>query len=241
MNRTACGPRCQDSIAGVLSDPAKKRAAASPGQAYVMAYELIQHNRAGVETVADVIVAQGDPRRRGDRAARLAQPRDPGGRSPRGEDVADDLTPPPPITPPPSPFAKPDAPVEETTDENVLVRKPRSEWEPGPHAGRFMLAYGAARARARRHRHRARGRADARKRDEARLVELDAEGSGTTEVNQIVPHVAVRYRRPTAASSSPSSRAPRRPRVHRSRPRPSTSRRCSRRSSNSTPTGSTIR
>ena len=56
--------------------------------------------------------------------------------------MAEDLTPPPRITPPPSPFAEPDAPVEETTDENVLVLKPRSEWEPGPHAGRFMLAYG---------------------------------------------------------------------------------------------------
>ena len=56
--------------------------------------------------------------------------------------MADDLTPPPRITPPPSPFGKPAAPVDESTDENVLVRKPRSEWEPGPHAGRFMLAYG---------------------------------------------------------------------------------------------------
>jgi hypothetical protein len=56
--------------------------------------------------------------------------------------VAEDLNPPPRITPPPSPFAKPDAPVVESTDENVLVRKPRSDWEPGPHAGRFMVAYG---------------------------------------------------------------------------------------------------
>jgi hypothetical protein len=56
--------------------------------------------------------------------------------------MAEDLTPPPRITPPPSPFATPDAPVEETADENVLVRKPRSDWEPGPHAGRFMVAYG---------------------------------------------------------------------------------------------------
>ena len=58
------------------------------------------------------------------------------------EDLTPRLTPPPPITPPPSPFGEPAAPVNESTDENVLIRKPRSEWEPGPHAGRFMLAYG---------------------------------------------------------------------------------------------------
>jgi hypothetical protein len=50
--------------------------------------------------------------------------------------VAEDLKSP---FPPP---AEPSVPVEESTDENVLVRKPRSEWEPGPHAGRFMVAYG---------------------------------------------------------------------------------------------------
>ena len=53
--------------------------------------------------------------------------------------MAEDLTPQPSPFPPPAESA---APVAETTDENVLVRKPRDEWEPGPHAGRFMLAYG---------------------------------------------------------------------------------------------------
>ncbi len=111
--------------------------------------------------------------------------------------MAEDLTPPPRITPPPSPFAKPDAPVEETTDENVLVRKPRSEWEPGPHAGRFMVAYGilglvlgitvVALAVAL-----TRG-------EDAKPLAWSAwtpGDSGTQRVRDIAAHVAARYRQP---------------------------------------------
>jgi ATP-dependent Zn protease len=59
LNRTAGGPMTQDPISSVLSDPEKKRAATIIlGQAYVKAYALVQHNRAAVERVADVLVAR---------------------------------------------------------------------------------------------------------------------------------------------------------------------------------------
>jgi cell division protease FtsH len=57
MNRTSGGPMTQDPIASVLGDPNKRRAAAILlGQAYVKAYALVDHNRAAVERVADVLV-----------------------------------------------------------------------------------------------------------------------------------------------------------------------------------------
>ena len=59
LNRTSGGPMTADPISGVLSDPGKKRAACIIlGQAYLKAYALIEHNRAAVERVADVLVAR---------------------------------------------------------------------------------------------------------------------------------------------------------------------------------------
>ncbi len=59
LNRTSGGPMTQDPISSVLSDPEKKRAACILlGQAYIKAYALVQHNRAAVERVADVLVAR---------------------------------------------------------------------------------------------------------------------------------------------------------------------------------------
>jgi ATP-dependent Zn protease len=56
MNRTS-SPEMQDSIAAVLSDPAKRAAAAQIlGQAYVIAYNLIEQNREAVETVAETLM-----------------------------------------------------------------------------------------------------------------------------------------------------------------------------------------
>jgi ATP-dependent Zn protease len=59
MNRTGGGPMTQDPIAGALSDPDKRRAAAQIlGQAYVKAYNLILHNKDAVSKIADVVVAR---------------------------------------------------------------------------------------------------------------------------------------------------------------------------------------
>jgi len=58
MNRTSGGgPMSMDPIAGVLSDPSKRRVAAQMlGQAYVAAHHLVVANRAAVEHVADAVL-----------------------------------------------------------------------------------------------------------------------------------------------------------------------------------------
>lgn len=58
MNRSGGGNATgHDPLAGVLGDPAKRAMAAQLlGQAYVTAHQLVEHNRAGVERVADVLV-----------------------------------------------------------------------------------------------------------------------------------------------------------------------------------------
>jgi cell division protease FtsH len=58
MNRTGGGgPFAQDPISGVLSDREQRAMVAELlGQAYVAAHNLIAHNRAGVERVADALV-----------------------------------------------------------------------------------------------------------------------------------------------------------------------------------------
>ena len=60
MNRTSGGgPMAADPIAGVLSDPAKRRVAAQLlGQAYVAAHNLVVQNRDAVEAVADEVLAK---------------------------------------------------------------------------------------------------------------------------------------------------------------------------------------
>jgi ATP-dependent Zn protease len=60
LNRTGGGgPMGENPIASVLGDPQKKRSAAILlGQAYVKAYALVDHNRAAVERVADVLVTR---------------------------------------------------------------------------------------------------------------------------------------------------------------------------------------
>jgi ATP-dependent Zn protease len=56
MNRSAGGMH-GDPLAGVMGDPAKRGMASQLlGQAYVAAHQLIEHNRAGVEKVADTLV-----------------------------------------------------------------------------------------------------------------------------------------------------------------------------------------
>jgi cell division protease FtsH len=58
MNRAGGGDALHhDPLSGVLGDPAKRAMAAQLlGQAYVTAHQLIEHNKAGVEKVADVLV-----------------------------------------------------------------------------------------------------------------------------------------------------------------------------------------
>jgi ATP-dependent Zn protease len=58
MNRAGGGNALQhDPLAGVFSDPAKRAMAAQLlGQAYVAAHQLIEHNKPGVEKVANVLV-----------------------------------------------------------------------------------------------------------------------------------------------------------------------------------------
>ena len=58
MNRTSGGgPMAADPIAGVLSDPSKRRVAAQMlGQAYVAAHHLVVHNRRAVERTADALL-----------------------------------------------------------------------------------------------------------------------------------------------------------------------------------------
>jgi ATP-dependent Zn protease len=58
MNRAGnTSPLQHDPLANVLGDPAKRAMAAQLlGQAYVAAHLLIEHNKAGVEKVADVLV-----------------------------------------------------------------------------------------------------------------------------------------------------------------------------------------
>src|SRR5580765_176224 len=60
MNRTSGGgPLAHDPIASVLGDPHKRRTAAQIlGQAYVTAHNLVKHNRAGIEQIADEVVAR---------------------------------------------------------------------------------------------------------------------------------------------------------------------------------------
>jgi len=56
MNR-ASGDFQHDSIAAVLGDPSKRALAAQIiGQAYVGAYNLVAHNKAGVERIADALI-----------------------------------------------------------------------------------------------------------------------------------------------------------------------------------------
>ncbi len=57
MNRAGGGNHQHDPMASVLGDPAKRAMAAQLlGQAYVAAHQLMEHNKAGVEQVADVLV-----------------------------------------------------------------------------------------------------------------------------------------------------------------------------------------
>jgi ATP-dependent Zn protease len=58
MNRTSGGgPMAADPIAGVLSDPSKRKVAAQLlGQAYVAAHHLVLHNRKAVENTADALL-----------------------------------------------------------------------------------------------------------------------------------------------------------------------------------------
>jgi cell division protease FtsH len=57
MNRAGGNSHAPDPLSSVLGDPAKRAMAAQLlGQAYVSAHQLIEHNRAGVERVADVLV-----------------------------------------------------------------------------------------------------------------------------------------------------------------------------------------
>jgi ATP-dependent Zn protease len=58
MNRAGGGNALHhDPLAGVFSDPAKRAMAAQLlGHAYVLAHQLIEHNKPGVERVADVLV-----------------------------------------------------------------------------------------------------------------------------------------------------------------------------------------
>ena len=60
MNRTSGGaPFAENPIAGVLSDPEKKRLAAQIlGQAYVSAHNLMLHNKDAVSQIADELVAR---------------------------------------------------------------------------------------------------------------------------------------------------------------------------------------
>ncbi|MGZ8782338.1 MAG: AAA family ATPase, partial [Gaiellaceae bacterium] len=60
MNRTSAGgPFSENPIAGVLNDRDKRALAAQIlGQAYVSAYNLIRHNRAAVEKIADELVVR---------------------------------------------------------------------------------------------------------------------------------------------------------------------------------------
>ena len=56
MNRAGSGDG-HDPLASVLGDPAKRAMAAQLlGQAYVAAHQLVEHNKASVEHVADVLV-----------------------------------------------------------------------------------------------------------------------------------------------------------------------------------------
>jgi ATP-dependent Zn protease len=59
MNRTGGGPFTQDPIAGALGDPTKRTLAAQIlGQAYVVAHNLVAHNKEAVEKIADTLVAR---------------------------------------------------------------------------------------------------------------------------------------------------------------------------------------
>ena len=60
MSRTGGGgPFAHDPIASVLSDRDKREIAGQLiGQAYVTAHNLMQHNREGIEHIADQVVAR---------------------------------------------------------------------------------------------------------------------------------------------------------------------------------------
>ena len=103
MNRTSGGgPFTENPIAGVLSDGDKRRLAAQIlGQAYVSAYNLVVHNKAAVETIADeLVVTARDVRRRARRDPRRSQADDARDRLRERGRMADDVT---PATPPPEP------------------------------------------------------------------------------------------------------------------------------------------
>jgi ATP-dependent Zn protease len=51
------GPMMEDPVSAALGDPAKRRSAAQMlGQAYVAAHHLVEHNREGVERIADAVL-----------------------------------------------------------------------------------------------------------------------------------------------------------------------------------------
>jgi ATP-dependent Zn protease len=59
MNRTGGGPFTQDPLASALGDPTKRALAAQLlGQSYVVAHNLVAHNREAVEKIADTLVAR---------------------------------------------------------------------------------------------------------------------------------------------------------------------------------------
>ena len=112
--------------AGVVSTTRRKRrlVAGLLGQAYVVAYNTIRHNREGTAHVADVLVGQArDLRRRRRRAARRGRPAQAGDRRARRGRMAGDLI------PPPSPAGRP----EPESSEQAAARRAGLLWaEPRP-------------------------------------------------------------------------------------------------------------
>jgi hypothetical protein len=61
IHRSAGGMLEDDGVSGVLADPGKRRQAAMLiGQAFVVAYNTIRHNREGTDYVASRLVAAGE-------------------------------------------------------------------------------------------------------------------------------------------------------------------------------------
>ena len=78
MHRSGGGMMDDDGVSGVLADGGKRRlAAALIGQAFVIAYNTIRHNREGTEYVAERLSPPGALRRRRRRGARGRAPRAP--------------------------------------------------------------------------------------------------------------------------------------------------------------------